>query len=74
MQKINPWECPNHDGLFKESKVFQIEKYIERIRGILRKYLSEHKKDLLKESEKTGNHCYDPKKVMWWDQSYLEKA
>ena len=51
-KKGDTWERPNHDGLLKESKVLPIAKCIERRRGALRKCLSKHTKDFLKEAEK----------------------
>ena len=67
------WKYPNHEELHKRAKILPIEKYVERRRGTLRKYLSEHRPELLEEARKTEHHCHDPNKILWWDQKYLEK-
>ena len=58
------WEYSNHQQLLKESKLLPIEKYLERRRGILRKYLETSRKDLLRKAKKTRHYKYNPKKVL----------
>jgi len=68
------WEYPNHQKLLKECKLLPIEKYIERRRGTLRKYFETSRKNLLTLAEHTKRHKYDPKKVLWWKQPWIEKT
>ena len=64
-KKRDEWEYPNHQQLLKESKLLPIEKYLERRRGTLRKYLETSRKDLLRKAKKMRQHKYNLKKVIW---------
>ena len=67
------WEYPNHEELMKKCKLFDIEVYIERRRGTLRKYLEENRKELLEKAQGIGRHCRNVNKIFWWNQKYVEK-
>ena len=67
------WEYPKHEPLLKKAKLFPIEKYIERRRGTLRKYLMECKPNLMQKAYSTSKHCYDAHKILWWKQPWIEK-
>ena len=71
-RRDNTWEYPKHDELLKLAKLLPIEKYIERRRGTLLKYLTANRRELLEEAKKTKKHCYDSTKVLWWQQPCLE--
>ena len=70
----NKWEYPNHEELLKICGLLEIDTYIARQRGTLRKYLKETKPDLLKEVEQTPRHPRDVHRIMWWNQQCLTKT
>ena len=63
------WEYPNHKELHKEARLLPIEKYIERRRRTLRKYLETNRNDLLVEAEQCKPHKHNLRKVLWWKQT-----
>ena len=67
------WEYPNHLELEKKCGLFSIETYIKRRRGTLRKYLEEHKKDLLVEACFCTPPSTNPNKILWWHQDFYSK-
>ena len=64
-KKGEEWEYPYHQQLQKETKLLPIEKYLERRREILRKYLETNRRNLIRQAEKIRQHKYNPKKVLW---------
>ena len=72
-KKGDRWEYPNHEELYKRAKILPIEKYIERRRGTLWRYLQENRPELLEDSKQTKHHCHDPNKILWWNQKFLER-
>ena len=73
-KQVDKWYYPNHADLMSKTKLLPIEKYIERRRGTLRRYLHINRRELLQEAEAVGRHCYDPNKVLWWKQTWIEKC
>ena len=69
----NRWEYPNHGELEFQCGLFDMETYIKRRRGTLRKYLEEHRGDLLREAEVEARHSGDVHKILWWEQDWIEK-
>ena len=67
------WEFPNHEELCKEVRLLPIEKYIERRRGTLRHYLDENRRELMNKALRTNRHSYEVKKVLWWNQKWIQK-
>ena len=67
------WTYPNHESLLKECGLLELDVYIARRRGTLRKYLEDNKLGLLQAAEKTKKHAKDPNRIMWWNQYYLDK-
>ena len=67
------WEYPNHQELYKEAGLLPIEKYIERRRGTLRRYLETNRKDLLTKATQCKPHKHHPRKVLWWKQTWVGK-
>ena len=67
------WEYPNHQELCKETGILPIEKYIERRRGTLRRYLETNRKDLLTKATQCKPHKHHPRKVLWWKQTWVGK-
>ena len=65
------WEYPDHGELMRKCKLFEMETYIERRRGTLRKYLEEHRETLLGEAKQTGRHSRDVHKILWWNQKWI---
>lgn len=66
------WYYPDHDSLLRKCRLFPIETYVKRRRGMLRRYLEDKKTSLLREAEKCGRHCKDVHKILWWQQAYLQ--
>ena len=67
------WSCPDHDAVLKKCALWPMSKYIERRRGTLRKYLEEHKGDLLDEVIALTSPARDPNRVLWWHQAWITK-
>ena len=67
------WEYPDHGELMRKCKLFEMETYIERRRGTLRKYLEEHRETLLGEAKQTGRHSRDVHKILWWNQKWISR-
>ena len=67
------WEYPKHKELMDECKLFDMDTYIKRRRGTLRKYLEEHRSDLLREAGATQGHSREAHKVLWWNQDWITK-
>ena len=70
----NQWNYPEHEKLLKKCGLFDIDIYITRRRGTLRKYLEETKPELLQDAEKTKKHPKDVNRIMWWNQPCLTKS
>ena len=70
----NQWIYPNHDESLKQCGLLDIDIYIERRRGTLRKYLQEYMSDLLQEALATEKHAIDSNKILWWNQSCITKS
>ena len=68
------WEYPDHTTLLKQCGLLEIEIYIQRRRGTLRKYLEKNKPDLLAEAKDSKRHCKDVHKIMWWNQKWIKKS
>ena len=58
------WEYPNHEELLKICKLYPIERYIERRRGTIRKYLEEHRRDLLNSVQRVTPPSQQSNKVL----------
>ena len=70
----NQWNYPAHELLLKKCGLLEIDIYIARRRGTLRKYLEENRLGLLQDAEKTKRHAKDVNKIMWWNQPCLDKT
>ena len=74
MRKLEEtWEHSHHDELCDKAKLLPTQHHIERRRGNLILHLENNRPQLLKEVEETITHCYDPNKVLWWNQTWTEK-
>ena len=67
------WTYPDHETLLKKCGLLELDVYIARRRGTLRKYLEDNKLGLLQTAEKTKKHAKDPNRIMWWNQYCLDK-
>ena len=67
------WVYPHHEQLLKECGIFDIDIYIMRRRGTLRKYLKENRLGLLQAAEKTKRHARDVNRIFWWTQPWMDK-
>ena len=67
------WTYPNHEELRRKCKLQPIERYVERRRGTLRRYLEEYKPELMREITRMTRPARDPNKILWWEQRWLSK-
>ena len=67
------WKYPCHVDLQWQCGLFNIETYVERRRGTLRKYLEEFRPALLKEAMQTKTASRNANKILWWKQKYITK-
>ena len=67
------WQYPDHESLQWKCGLFDIETYIKRRRGTLRKYLEEYRPELLEEAAKTKPASKNVNKILWWNQNYITK-
>ena len=67
------WVHPTHGPLLRQCGLFPMNVYLERRRGTLRKYLETYREGLLQRAENCNRHCFDVRKVMWWNQPFLYK-
>jgi len=67
------WSYPDHSALLEQCRLLPIEAYIARRRGILRKYLTEFKSDLLEETDGMVVPSGDVRKVIWGGQECLSR-
>ena len=67
------WQYPDHESLQWKCGLFDIETYIKRRRGTLRKYLKEYRPELLEEAAKTKPASKNVNKILWWNQNYITK-
>ena len=67
------WVYPDHEELFLECGLFDIETYIERQRGTLRAYLEAYRKELLVEAESTKFMSGILIIFLWWKQKIISK-
>ena len=72
-KRTEEWYYPNHSSLFKKARLLPIEKYLERRRGTLRKYLKDNKRELLEKAKNMRQHCYNSSKILWWKQKWIKK-
>ena len=68
------WTIPDHLKLLKKCHLFPIEVYIERRRGTLRRYLENHRRDLLLSAEATTRHSRAAHSILWWKQTWITKS
>ena len=68
------WEYPDHEKLLKDCRLFPISTYIQRRRGTLREYFMKYREELLNETESTSRHCHAANKILWWNQSWIQKS
>ena len=67
------WQHPCHKDLQWKCGLFDIETYVERRRGTLRKYLEDNRKELMNEAARTSTPARNPNKILWWKQTYISK-
>ena len=75
IRKLNEqWTYPEHEKLLKECGLLDIDIYIARRRGTLKKYLEVNQNELLQTAERTKKHAKDANKILWWNQPCLTKS
>ena len=57
----------------KMCKLFDIDTYIERRRGTLRKFLTGERKELWESIKGIEKQARNPNKILWWEQKYTTK-
>ena len=67
------WEYPCHTDLQWKCGLFNIETYVERRRGTLRKYLTDNRGELLEEAMQTRKPARNANKILWWEQKFITK-
>ena len=68
------WEYPDSEETREKCGLWDIEVYIQRRRGTLKKYLTRYRAQLLKEALQCPKHCKDANKLVWWEQPVLDNT
>ena len=71
-EKEGKWTYPAHEELRKICKLEEIETYIQRRRGTLRRYLEVKRKDFFSSMKKVKAPSKQSNKILWWNQTYIE--
>ena len=67
------WSYPDHSELFRRCRLLPMSTYLERRRGTLRQYMARVKPTLLAASTATAPPAKHAGKILWWQQSWLDK-
>lgn len=67
------WSYPDHAHLLRRCGLWPLRVYVERRRGTLRKYLEDHKSELLDEVGDLSAPARDPHRVLWWRQPWITR-
>ena len=66
------WTYPNHKELREICKLQNIETYIQRRRGTLRRYLENNRRDLFELIQKVKAPSKQNNELLWWKQSWTD--
>ena len=66
------WKYPDHSILLEKCNLQPIETYLERRRIMLRNYLERNRMSLLDKAKRSGRHCKNVNKILWWNQSFSD--